>query len=170
VSKTIFLDTLFFVALVNERDQYHQRADELSLELAGRRFLTTDAVLLEIGNSLARSFKDVATETIHDLLTSDDTEVVRLTPALFEEGFDLYRTHRDKEWGLVDCVSFVVMRKAGNLRGRSFRLADLHGNLIRRLTLSCRLPSLQIEHVHQHVLQAPLYAKKTHHHRQRACL
>ena len=36
-----------------------------------------------------------------------------LTPALFDEGFDLYRTYRDKEWGLVDCISFVVMRKAG---------------------------------------------------------
>jgi uncharacterized protein len=21
--------------------------------------------------------------------------------------------HRDKEWGLVDCISFIVMRRAG---------------------------------------------------------
>jgi len=40
-------------------------------------------------------------------------EVVRLTPALFEEAFALYKTYRDKEWGLVDCISFVVMRQAG---------------------------------------------------------
>jgi predicted nucleic acid-binding protein len=113
VSKTIFLDTLFVVALVNENDQYHERANQLSDQLAECSFLITDAVLLEIGNALARNFKERATELIHDLLTSDEVHVVRLTPALFDEGFAMYRSHRDKEWGLVDCISFVVMRKAG---------------------------------------------------------
>ena len=113
MSKTILLDTLFAVAFLNERDQYHNRADELSRQLAGRRFLTTDCVLLEIGNSLARAFKVPAIEFIDHLLASDEVQVVRLTPGLFEEGFTLYRTHRDKEWGLVDCISFVVMRREG---------------------------------------------------------
>lgn len=113
MSKTIFIDTLFVVALVNERDQYHERANKLSDELEGRRFLITDPVLLEIGNALARSFKDRAIEVIHDCLTSDDVELIRLTPAIFDEGFALYQSHGDKEWGLVDCISFVVMRAAG---------------------------------------------------------
>jgi hypothetical protein len=39
--------------------------------------------------------------------------VVTLTPDLFESAFDLYRRHTDKQWGLVDCVSFVVMRQTG---------------------------------------------------------
>ncbi len=25
----------------------------------------------------------------------------------------LYRGHQDKQWGLVDCISFVVMRERG---------------------------------------------------------
>jgi predicted nucleic acid-binding protein len=25
----------------------------------------------------------------------------------------LYKSHQDKAWGLVDCISFVVMREAG---------------------------------------------------------
>jgi len=25
--------------------------------------------------------------------------------------FELFRTRPDKEWGLVDCISFVVMKK-----------------------------------------------------------
>jgi len=36
-----------------------------------------------------------------------------LTPELFESAFELYRRHTDKQWGLVDCVSFVVMRNQG---------------------------------------------------------
>jgi uncharacterized protein len=113
VSKITFIDTLFVVALLNQRDQYHQRAEELASEDDGHLFLTTDAVLLEIGNALARNYKAQAIEVIEHFLSSADVEVIRSTPALFEEAFALYKTHQDKEWGLVDCISFIVMRQAG---------------------------------------------------------
>ena len=77
----------------------------------GQQFLATDAVLLEIGNALAKKYRQEAVEVITHLLTSEDVEVVRLTPALFDESFALYKSHQDKEWGLIDCVSFVVMRQ-----------------------------------------------------------
>ena len=111
MSRTIFVDTLFVVALVNQRDQYHQRADELASCCAGSRFVVTDAVLLEIGNALARNYKKQAIETIDHFLSAPDVELIRLTPQLFDDGYSLYKTHRDKEWGLVDCISFAVMRK-----------------------------------------------------------
>lgn len=75
--------------------------------------LVTDAVLLEVGNSLARSHRQEAAGGIEQLLTSNDVEVVHLTPQLFEQGLALYRTHRDKAWSLVDCISFIVIREAG---------------------------------------------------------
>jgi hypothetical protein len=37
---------------------------------------------------------------------------VHLTPDLFAQGFGLYKSHQDKAWGLVDCISFVAMRAA----------------------------------------------------------
>lgn len=107
----IFVDTLFVVALVNRRDQYHQQASNLADQLAGQPLLITDAVLLEIGNSLARNYKGEASEIINDFFTSDEVEIIRLTPALFDEGFALYRQYQDKAWGLVDCISFIVMRQ-----------------------------------------------------------
>jgi predicted nucleic acid-binding protein len=112
VSKTTFIDTVFVVALLNQNDQQHQRAEKLASQFEGQRFLITDGVLLEIGNGLARGYKQQAAEVIQHFLSSDDVEVVRLTPALFDEALTLYRTYRDKEWGLVDCLSFVVMRGA----------------------------------------------------------
>jgi predicted nucleic acid-binding protein len=112
VSKTIFIDTVFVVALLNQHDQQHQRAEELAGQFEGQRFLITDGVLLEIGNGLARNYKEQAAEVIQHFLSADDVEVVRLTPELFEEALTLYRTYRDKEWGLVDCLSFVAMRRA----------------------------------------------------------
>ena len=109
----VFIDTSFVVALVNEKDQNHARASELSETLDGQPLITTDAVLLELGNALARNFKEQAAEIIADFLTSDEVEVVNLDATLFQRAFELYRTHTDKAWGMTDCVSFVVMRERG---------------------------------------------------------
>ncbi|MSP12567.1 MAG: PIN domain-containing protein [Chloroflexi bacterium] len=106
----IFVDTSFVIALINERDQYHAQALELADKVDGQSLLITDAVLLEVGNALARSYKVEAIEVIDDLLSSEDVEVVRLTTELFSQAFELYKTQIDKTWGLVDCISFVVMQ------------------------------------------------------------
>lgn len=111
MSARTFLDTLFVIALLNQRDQYHKRAAELADRYEGERFLTTDAVLLEIGNALAKKYRQEAVEVITHLLISEDVEVVRLTPVLFDESLALYKSHQDKEWGLIDCLSFIVMRQ-----------------------------------------------------------
>ncbi len=85
MSTRTFVDTLFVVALVNRRDQYHQQASKLADQLAGQPLLITDAVLLEIGNALARNYKVEATAIIDDFFTSDEVEIVHLTPELFEK-------------------------------------------------------------------------------------
>ncbi len=110
---SVFVDTSFVVALVNERDQHHNRASELADLFDGYPLITTDAILLEIGNALARNFKEQAAEVVNDLLTSEEAEIVRLDESLFQKAFELYRTHKDKTWGMTDCVSFVVMRERG---------------------------------------------------------
>lgn len=111
--KQTFIDTLFIVALINKRNRYHAQADELASLYDSQPLLTTDAVLLEIGNALARAFKPEAGDVIERFLASDDVQVVRLTPELFGKALVLYRSRSDKEWGLVDCISFVVMQDAG---------------------------------------------------------
>lgn len=109
----VFLDTSFVVALVNEKDQHHARATELSETFDGQPLIVTDAVLLEVGNALARKFKEQAVEVITDFLTSDEVEVVSMDADLFRRALELYQTHKDKAWGLTDCTSFVVMRERG---------------------------------------------------------
>ena len=37
--------------------------------------------------------------------------IVPLTNDLYAQALILYRSRIDKEWGLVDCLSFVVMRE-----------------------------------------------------------
>jgi predicted nucleic acid-binding protein len=109
----IFLDTVYILALTNRRDQYHQLATRLVSQFAGHSMATTDAILLEVGNALARSHRQEAAKAIQQLLTSDDVEVVHLSQELFERGLAPYTTHQDKAWSLVDCISFIVMTEVG---------------------------------------------------------
>lgn len=109
----VFVDTSFVVALVNQRDQHHLKALDLSSQFEQRHLLTTDAVLLEIGNALAKNFRAASIQVIEDFLTSSKIQIVHLYPDLFYKGFSLYRSRLDQSWGLIDCVSFIVMREAG---------------------------------------------------------
>jgi len=106
-----FVDTSFVVALVNRKDQNHILALDLADRFAGPGLVTTDAILLEIGNALSRNFKRQSVEIIEHFLTSVDVKVIHLHPPLFRSAFDLYKSHSDKLWGLIDCVSFVVMKE-----------------------------------------------------------
>ena len=108
-----FIDTSFVVALINQRDQYHVQAVELASQFDKKSLVTTDAVLLEIGNALARNFKEASIHLIEYFLTSDEVEIIPLNTQLFAQAFELYRSRLDKSWGLIDCVSFVVMRDLG---------------------------------------------------------
>ena len=108
-----FVDTSFVIALVNQRDQHHLRALDLSSQFERRPLLTTDAVLLEIGNALAKNFREASIQVIDDFLTSSKIQIVHLYPDLFHKAFSLYRSRLDQTWGLIDCVSFILMREAG---------------------------------------------------------
>lgn len=108
-----FIDNSFAVALINERDENNEKAVDLSIKYERKPILTTDAILLEIGNSLARSFKAQSITLIEKLLDTEETEIIRLDETLSQKAFKLYKSHTDKTWGLVDCVSFVAMRERG---------------------------------------------------------
>lgn len=53
---SVFLDTSYAVALSAQTDENNQRAEELAeqFEAEGTQFVTTQAILLEIGNALAK--------------------------------------------------------------------------------------------------------------------
>lgn len=111
MSPKVLVDTSFVVALINARDTHHPKTTQLSREFEGCPLVITDAVLFEIGNALARSFKSQAISIIDDFISSPEVEVIRTSPILFTEAFATYSSHDDKDWGLVDCVSFIVMRQ-----------------------------------------------------------
>ena len=108
-----FVDTGFWLALVNRDDEFHERARTLNAQLRGS-FVTTEAILLEIGDALARlRWRTLGRALLREIRVGDRYEIVPLTSALLIRAMELYEARADKEWGLTDCVSFLVMRDRG---------------------------------------------------------
>ncbi len=49
----IFVDTLFIIALINKRDQYHQKALQCAKQYQNYPLIITDVIFLEVGNNLS---------------------------------------------------------------------------------------------------------------------
>jgi predicted nucleic acid-binding protein len=112
----VFLDTAYAIALAAPSDQLHPKASELAsrMQADGTRLVTTRAVLLEIGNALAKlRYRPAAIQLLGALEADPSVNIVPLSEALYSEAFQLYHSRPDKEWGLIDCVSFVVMQQRG---------------------------------------------------------
>lgn len=108
----VFLDTAYAIALSSANDLFHQRAVFLAneLEAAGTRLVTTHAVLLEIGNALSKQrYRRAAIQLLDALETDPKVEIIPLSAELYTRALQMYRERPDKEWGLTDCVSFIVM-------------------------------------------------------------
>jgi uncharacterized protein len=107
----IFVDTAALVALGNRQDQWHPLAVKVSrqLTLSGCRFVTTDAVLLEVGNTFSRAaYKSVALQLIESARQSPRWQCLAVDRDLFDRGLARYRQMADKDWSLTDCISLVV--------------------------------------------------------------
>src|SRR5262245_35136791 len=110
----LFLDTGYAIALSAPSDQLHKRALRFAdeLEASGAKLVTTRAVVFEIGNALAkRRNRSSAIRLLRSLEAEASIEIVPLSEELGKKAFDLFSSRADKEWGLIDCASFVVMNE-----------------------------------------------------------
>jgi len=108
----VFLDTSYAVALSARTDENHKRAAELAeeLEASGTYFVTTRVILFEIGNALAKvRYREAAVRLLSALENDATVEIVPASDDLYRRALEMYRDRADKEWGLIDCMSFVVM-------------------------------------------------------------
>jgi len=116
---TLSLDTAYIYALFNTRDQWHERAAEWERKVAAENhpLVTTQFVLMEIANGLsALKFRRNAVSIIYALQNSTFVKIVPASSELFTKALNLYEQRQDKNRGLTDCASFVVMTE-NNLTG-----------------------------------------------------
>jgi len=69
---------------------------------------------MEIGNALAkRRYREASVELLASLESDPSVEILPLSEDLYERAFELYCNRPDKEWGITDCISFIVMQDRG---------------------------------------------------------
>ena len=113
---SLFLDTSFALALSIPRDQHHVAAVRWMRQVRAEQtcLITHTGVLFEIGNQLSRPpDRAVGTRALLELVQSPTTDVVEIDAERLSQALDLFASRPDKDWGLVDCASFVVMRERG---------------------------------------------------------
>ena len=108
----VFADTFFYQALLDEGDLSHGQA--LTQSKVKRTILTTEFILLELGNACARA-EDHADflALLAGIRASLRTRIIPLDSRLFQRGLELFAGRPDKNWSLTDCISFVVMQDEG---------------------------------------------------------
>ena len=106
-----FADTFYFIALLDRRDARHTMAIAES-RVTDRRFMTTEQVLIELGDALHKpGARSEFAAIVHLVQTDPAWEVLSSSTSLFKRALDIYRRHRDKEWQMTDCLSFATMRQ-----------------------------------------------------------
>jgi predicted nucleic acid-binding protein len=107
----VFADTYFFIALLGADGPERRKAREAGA-IGGRRLVTTTWVMTEVGGFMRRPHERAAfVELVRKLETNKNAVLVPAEAELWQRGLALYETRLDKEWSLVDCVSFVVMNE-----------------------------------------------------------
>jgi uncharacterized protein len=109
----LFADTSFFVAFLDEGDVDHDTAHEYMANHEGT-IMTTDWVLVELGNFLSRQANRVLLQPFVAELSTDPRFVIRdAVHDDFHSGLQLYHQRQDKHWSMTDCMSFNLMEREG---------------------------------------------------------
>src|SRR2546426_12509323 len=101
----IFVDTSFYIALFNPRDDGHAQAVDWSRRVH-QSTLVTEFVLIEVANFLAETpSRSLFGELVPRLRANRFVEILPASSELFEAGVALYTRRADKHWSLTDCTS-----------------------------------------------------------------
>lgn len=114
--KQVFLDTGYVLALELANDQNHRAASEhwRAIVRSLPPLVTTSYVFDEVVTYFNnRGYHAKAVEVGSRLLTSPSVRFAHVDEELFHEGWQYLQRHRDKQYSLTDCISFVVMENLG---------------------------------------------------------
>ena len=110
----VFLDTVGLIAVWDDTDQWHAAAQAAyqRLRSQGRRLIATSLVLYECGNAAARrpyraNVNELRVHLVQEKLLAEPTAEE------LEQAWAAYDRGEPWQAGIVDQVSFVVMRRLG---------------------------------------------------------
>lgn len=112
--RTVFADTVYWVAIANPHDAFHRNAIETAQQLGEHRIVTSELVLVEVLNMLSghgAALRRGAVELAEAIAGDRSVEMVPQNAQLFRDALALYWDRPDKRWSLTDCASFRIMEQ-----------------------------------------------------------
>ena len=115
---TFFVDTSFFVALKNSRDNFHNQALVITANLLhGRlsRLLCSDFILDEAITTVRARTNDhkKAVEVGNMITHSKDVKMIRVGEDIISKAFESYKQHEDKDLSFTDWTSCHIIQQRG---------------------------------------------------------
>jgi uncharacterized protein len=112
-----FADTAGWAAWADARETFHSAARAAFDEVwqGGGRLITTSYILAELTALFTRLRlpKPRQIQFVSDIRSDPSIEIVQVDAALEIAAWTLWAARPDKNWTIVDCVSFVVMGQRG---------------------------------------------------------
>jgi predicted nucleic acid-binding protein len=110
----VFLDTVGLLAVWDVSDQWNSAADAAYRDIIqrGQQVLTTPLIVWECGNAAARRPFRQRVNVLRQKLMNEGL-LIEPTPREIEASWAAYDRGEASQAGIVDHVSFVVMRRLG---------------------------------------------------------
>lgn len=109
----VFVDTSAYYALTDARDSNHDAAIAAAQRLVreGSELVTTNFVVAETHALVLNRIDRVVAERVLDRLYASSTRIVRVTEPDKTRAREIIHQAQDKEYSLVDSISFAVMER-----------------------------------------------------------
>lgn len=112
--RTVFVDTGYWVAILNPDDGLHQTAVSVTASLSSLQIVTSEMVFTEVLNSFSKQgafLRQNAVTLIQQSIRKSNVEVIPQTSYLFHEALSLCQQRPDQSWSHTDCASFLIMQQ-----------------------------------------------------------
>lgn len=110
----VFADAGFFIAILDDRDQYRETAETALEAFKGYRIVTTEMVLVEVFAALSRRgslARAAVVEYLRTLKDAPNVTIIPQTPEQFDAAAQFFGERLDQRYSLTDCASFLAMEQ-----------------------------------------------------------
>jgi predicted nucleic acid-binding protein len=110
----VLMDTVGLLAMWEDTDQWHAAAEQdmTALQAQKARLVTTSFILLECGNAASRKPYRSDVDLLRRKMEADGRVIAPLESDI-EQAWTEYRRGNAGDAGVVDHVSFIIMRRLG---------------------------------------------------------
>jgi predicted nucleic acid-binding protein len=115
---SLFVDTSGWACLLDPNQPFHPLAVSLyrAARSARTQALTTNYVIAELiplMTSRAKMQRGDVVDFVDKLKSAALIRIVHIDDATDREAWTMLKSRQDKDWSLVDCASFVLMKRLG---------------------------------------------------------